>query len=207
MRTVRLGARSPVAGSVSHFLAMSVDGKTLFALVPAARGEPQSVVELAAATLEVERRHPLPAGIVLRGLELGPRSGRLYLLGNRGGLGAPVLVVLDPSDGAVLDRMTIRPARGRDWYVLDGAVSADEQYLAVSYHGEDTTGPTGSGSPSVPRHASIAPPATPRASSCTGKSRSAGTTSSRRPARGRWPSSRWTAARRAAGRRSCRATT
>jgi hypothetical protein len=53
---------------------------------------------------------------------------------------SPVLLVLDQNSGAIADPLTVRPAQGRDWYVTDAAVSSDERYLAVSYHGPDTSG-------------------------------------------------------------------
>lgn len=141
--SVQLGPRSPLAAAVGDYLARSGDASRLFVLVPATRQSVQSVIELAPSTLKVERRYRLPTGILFRSLQIGPRSGRLYVVGNRGTarkIGPPVMLVLDPDSGAVLGRLTVRPARGRQWYVLDAAVSSDEQYVAVSYHGSDTTG-------------------------------------------------------------------
>lgn len=141
--SVQLGTRAPVAAAVGDFIAASSDAKRLFVLVPAAERDGQSIIELSSATLKIRQRFSLPAGIVFRSLQTGPRSGRLYVVGNRGtnrNVDAPVLLVLDPNSGAVLDRLIVRPARGRDWYVGDAAISSDERYLAVSYHGTDTTG-------------------------------------------------------------------
>jgi hypothetical protein len=143
LRTVQLGPRAPVAGSAGDFLARGPDGSTLFVLLHAATNQGQSVAEVATSTLKVGARHRLPAGISFQSLVVGPRSGRLYLAGNRLGkraAGAPVLLVLEPGSGAVVERMTIRPTQGRDWLVLDAAVSSDERHAAVSYHGDDTTG-------------------------------------------------------------------
>jgi hypothetical protein len=141
--SVQLGPRSPVAAAVGDYLALSANANSLFALVPATGRDPQRVVEIDAVTLTLPKRHRLPTGIAFRSVELGPRSGRLYLVGNLGSdrrIGAPILVVLDPDSDTVLDRQRVRPARGRRWYVFDAAVSADERYLALSYHGPDATG-------------------------------------------------------------------
>jgi hypothetical protein len=143
LRSIRLGTRAPPAGAVSDFIAPSRDPKRLFVLVPAAGRDRQSIVELDSATLKIQQRFPLPAGMVFRSLQTGPRSGRLYVLGNRGtdrNVNAPILLVLDQNSGAIADPIIIRPAHGRDWYVTDAAISSDERYLAVSYHGPDTTG-------------------------------------------------------------------
>jgi hypothetical protein len=143
LASAQLGARSPVAAAVGDYLSLSADARRLFVLIPATRRDAQSVVELDPATLAVKQRYPLPAGSVFASLEIGLRSGRLYVAGNRGtdrNLGAPVVLVLEPSSGAVLQRLTVRLARGGQWSVFDAAVSSDEQHLAVSYHGTDTTG-------------------------------------------------------------------
>jgi hypothetical protein len=141
--SVQLGPRSPAAEAVGEYLAPSADASSLFVLVPATGRARQGVVEIATATLAVRKRYRLPTGIAFRSVELGPRSGRLYLVGNIDSgrkVGPPVLVVLDPGSQTALDRRVVRPARGRQWYVFDAAVSTDERYMAVSYHGPDATG-------------------------------------------------------------------
>jgi hypothetical protein len=82
---------------------------------------------------------------------VGPKTGRLYLFGNRpaeeaqgtrddrGGQDA-VVAVVDAVDGKVQKLETVRESGGRSWIVLRAEVSPQDRYLFSSYHGDDTTG-------------------------------------------------------------------
>jgi hypothetical protein len=100
---------------------------------------------------EVRNRYPLPEGISFRSLAVGPRTGRLYLFGDRPGkmvesrIGrlrerSAIVTVLDPDGEQMFESQTIRRADGHDWLVSWGALFPDESRLFVSYHGETTTG-------------------------------------------------------------------
>ncbi|MEW6637952.1 MAG: hypothetical protein AB1425_14195 [Actinomycetota bacterium] len=86
---------------------------------------------------------------MFRSLAVGPKTGRLYLFGNRPGgeIGGPagnngeeaaVVTVLDPDDGRALRSETVREDGGRAWSVYRGGVSADERRLFIGYHGGTT---------------------------------------------------------------------
>lgn len=134
-----------------RYLEQSKDGKTLFVLVP--RGSPDGASELMAVDVVMGRvrdRYALEGGVVFRSLAVGPKTGRLYLFGNRPGgeIGDPagnngeeaaVVTVLDPDDRRVLRSETVREAGGRAWSVYRGEVSPDERRLFIAYHG-DTEG-------------------------------------------------------------------
>jgi hypothetical protein len=103
--------------------------------------------------MRVRARAPLDDGIVFREIAVGPRTGRLYLVGTRAGhvvpalraQGSPreqsaVLRVVDPTGGRVLFGATLREAGRFDWIAISAAVSPDETRLYVSYHGCCTTG-------------------------------------------------------------------
>jgi hypothetical protein len=51
-----------------------------------------------------------------------------------------VVTVLDPTGTELLYKWTARLSAGRNWYVLRGAVAADERQIFISYHGPDTQG-------------------------------------------------------------------
>jgi len=148
-----LAAPSPAARSSGQFLALSRDGRRLFALAP---GTPERVVVLDVATFATLASYPLPPGDdIVRSLLVGPATGRLYLVGNRAAPGSPtpatsagmeqsaagvVVTVLDPDGGRVVATWTARAAAGHDWFVYQAALAADERQLFLSYHGTDTTG-------------------------------------------------------------------
>lgn len=144
-----------------HQLALSPDGRTLFVLAPGwsstpgTAGEPDRVAALDVATAWVTGTFVLPdVGGGYRSLAVGPKSGRLYLFGNRVAPGArpaprtppatagqgAIITRIDPATGAVEATWPARSGDGRDWLVYQGAVSPDERTLYVSYHGTDTTG-------------------------------------------------------------------
>ena len=130
---------------VGRYLAPSRDGRTLFALLPGTRDGPSRVAAVDVATTHARGYYRLPEGIVFRSLAVGPKTGRLYLFGNRpegaveGSGGDPpedaVVAVVGPSEGRLLESRTIREADDTAWRVYTGEVSPDERRLFVSYHG------------------------------------------------------------------------
>jgi hypothetical protein len=74
---------------------------------------------------------------------IGERTGRIFLFGNRSAQSGDdaVVQVLDPDNGLPLISRTVRQADGRNWFIYEGAVSADETQLFVSYHGPERAGP------------------------------------------------------------------
>jgi hypothetical protein len=84
----------------------------------------------------------LDRAITCRSLALSPRTGRIFLFGNRPEQGGQSLLVtvLDPASGRRLGGWVARPANGHTWLPHQGIVTADERRLLVSYHGPDTTG-------------------------------------------------------------------
>ena len=136
VRRTPVGPETPIAG-LGRFLALSADGRRLFALTPIAPDTPQEVTIFDSRSLRPLDRIPLERGIVFRNIALGPRSGRLYLFGNRPEReGAEdAVVALVETDGGTARTRTIREAEGHDWWVIDGAVTDDESRLFISYHG------------------------------------------------------------------------
>jgi hypothetical protein len=148
--------RAPRRGlmiGVGNYLGLSNSRRLLFALEPRPASSPpttpQAVTVVSLARLRVVARYTLPQGILFRSLTVGPRTGRLYLAGNRFAdgttqLGAQqeevVAAVVDPKTGGLIFANTIREAEGHNWMVLASAISPDERYLFVTYHGDDTTG-------------------------------------------------------------------
>jgi hypothetical protein len=131
-----------------HYLAVSPDDKLLYVLTSPLATTKSRIVVVDAATAAVRESLVVPEpDIVFRSLVVGPKTGLLYLFGNRGN--SVIITVFDPRKGTVRTSWIAREASGHNWYVYQGAVSPDERHLLVSYHGPDTTGidvftPTGS---------------------------------------------------------------
>ena len=122
-----------------HYLAFSPDTTRLFVLLPARTPDENRLVVVETTTMQVLRSNLLPpSDVVFRSLAVGPRTGKLYLFGNRDG--AAVISVLEPASGHVETTWVAREADGHTWAIYQGAVSADERSVFVSYHGPDTTG-------------------------------------------------------------------
>lgn len=153
----KVSLRPSYAGRVfpGQHLALSNDGRTLFVLaLNELLGGSSRLIAVDAATLKPEKGYSLPEGIAVRSLAVGPKTGKIYLLGNRQGkkfrcaddatcrTQDAVVSVLDPSTSRMLQSETVRRAEGRirDWLVFSGAVSPDERRLFVSYHGTSTSG-------------------------------------------------------------------
>jgi hypothetical protein len=131
-----VGPGTPLADP-GRFLVLSNDGQSLLVLTPDTPGAGQQVTILARAGLRPVESFPLDRRIVFRAIAVGPRTGRLYLFGNRaagGGAEDAVVAILDPNTGDTRTS-TIRKADGYDWWIFDAAVSADERRLYVAYHG------------------------------------------------------------------------
>lgn len=136
LAVTNLGLAAPIS-SAGHYLALANDHQQVYVL---ASHQPQSldqVVAVNALSTQVEGTYALPDG-VYRSIAVGIQTGHLFVFGNRGG--STIITVVDPASGATLVTWTARPQDGHTWTVYQGAVSADEQRVYVSYHGPDTTG-------------------------------------------------------------------
>lgn len=141
-REVRLARSARGAGEpdFAHVLALDARRRVLHVLLDVA-GAGGVVVTVDARTLVVRGTWALPAGIRHRSLAVGPASGAILVFGDRAEAGgrSPWLTRLSVA-GAVVGSWRLRPADGRDWRPYAAAVSADERFSVVSYHGERTTG-------------------------------------------------------------------
>jgi hypothetical protein len=130
----------------AHLMAMTGDRTQVAVLV---RGPVSQVVIVDATTGRELARHTLPAGLLYRGLYVGPISGHIYVFANRelgpdrgptqGPLSDAVVTVL-AADLSLMSTRTVRSSSGFDWFVYQGATDASESHLLISYHGPDTTG-------------------------------------------------------------------
>lgn len=116
-----------------HYLSLTSNGQTLYAIV---LGDPRRASHLAiidAATGTVRSRVVLPRGMVFHGVAVGPRTGQVYLFGNRGG--DAFIALLNPSTGRVVRSTTVRRSRqdGLQWRIYEGIVRSDEQTAFISY--------------------------------------------------------------------------
>jgi hypothetical protein len=137
LQDLELASSSPQVQAQLHAMVLSVDGATVYVLVEDAARAPRIAV-VDTATRRVVRTLEVGSGSAYRGLDLGRRSGSLYVFGNDGG--AAVVWIVDPTGRNSTRRLLARPAEGRSWFVYQGLVSADETALFISYHGPDTTG-------------------------------------------------------------------
>lgn len=129
-----------------RFLARSQNGLTLYALLPpTVKDRTQAVAVIGldkSGTMRLRRRIALPSGVVFHVLLIGRKTGRIYLVGNR-----PLTDNTGPQPedavAAAIDRGShvassvelLRASEGRDWQVFDASITASEEYLYVSYHG------------------------------------------------------------------------
>lgn len=127
---LRLAGPAAAAGQ-RRALALSRDGGSLFALVSEAEaGAVLAVVDIAG--LKVSASFDLDRKLSYRGIAVGPRTGRVYLFANQDG--DALVQVLDPRDGGITEWLA-RRSDGRNWFVYQGGVTADENALFLSYHG------------------------------------------------------------------------
>ncbi len=149
--SVRLSSAPRATRDVARLMALSNNGKRLVVLVSADTPGDNRVATVDVRTLQIQATVPVPGtGVTYRGLAVGSKTGRIYLFGNRavgpdagpthGPPSDAVVTVLDPTATTVIENWTARPSAGRNWYVLRGAVSADERQLFISYHGPDAAG-------------------------------------------------------------------
>jgi hypothetical protein len=112
------------------FLAMA--RRTLMAAVP---GRPSRLVAVRLPRGPARTVRSFPAGFALRALVRGPVSGQLYVIGNQAiGAGVRALRVftLSPDGAQVVRDETVKPSAA---LVFSASLSADEDQLAVAYHG------------------------------------------------------------------------
>jgi hypothetical protein len=126
--------------SEGHLLALSRNEQVLYALVPSLDDRDQKVASIIAKTMQVQARFLLPQGVLFRALVTGPRSGRLYVFGNRPAMsGGPstdlVATVIDPATSTIAPLYLLRRGDGRDWYVFDASIDSSERNIYVSFHG------------------------------------------------------------------------
>jgi hypothetical protein len=130
-------AAPPPQVSQMRALAISRNAQTLYALVSDATGRARvALVDM--ITLRFTNAIDIGGDYEFRGLAVGPRTGRIYLFANQ--RGDAVVRVLDPSGTQSTETWLARKSDGRNWYIYQGAVAADETALYLSYHGPDTTG-------------------------------------------------------------------
>jgi hypothetical protein len=123
----------------AHYLALSRDGRHLFALVPSDNPGSGRLAVIDTSTSAIEAIYtPDASDIVYRSLAVGITTGRLYLFGNRDK--SAVVTVLNGPDGSTVATWSARGSDDYNWLVYQGAVTSDEQQLFISYHGQDTTG-------------------------------------------------------------------
>lgn len=140
-----------------HYMDLSTDQQRLFVLVAGAVDVPSRLVVVDVATAEVRATDPLEHNTLFRSLMVGPKTGQLFLFGNRvestaiyppppdaPRLGTPAksvaVALLDPDSRAIQRQWLAKQSAGYDWLVYQGALSDDERQLFISYHGPDTSG-------------------------------------------------------------------
>jgi hypothetical protein len=138
--TLALPGDGPPDQSTGHLLGLDRTRHLVQVLVrsPSDGG---SVVTVDERTFTVHTTRRLTRGGNHRSLTVAPGTGNVYLVGDRAepdGRSA-WLTRLPPVTGDGRS-WQLRAADGRDWVPYVGTVAADESYLAVSYHGEHTTG-------------------------------------------------------------------
>ena len=130
-----------------HVIALTPDQRRLAALV---RGPQSEVVIAEVQSGAVVSRRVLPSGVTYQGLDVGPRSGRVYVFGiretgpSRGPTKGPpaeaLVSVLAPDLASLVAVATVRPSAGFNWSVYQAEVDPSEFHVLMSYHGPDTTG-------------------------------------------------------------------
>jgi len=118
-----------------HYLGLSPDSKTLYALALDVPGGSHHLVVLDARTLRVKARYALEADFTYRSIAVGPLSGHLYLAGSRVGkksLGT-IVTVLDSRSGRTIARWLPRHTGTADWWTYRVLLSPDERRLYIDY--------------------------------------------------------------------------
>lgn len=135
-------ARAPRSHSAGRYLAFN--GR-VFVL---ARGNVPVLAEIDIETARPQRRHALDRRLEYWALAAGTRSRRLYVFATRAGTRvgefgrerSAVVAVFAPDGTTTFKTRTLHGFDGREWVPYAGTVSPDERYLAVTYHGADTSG-------------------------------------------------------------------
>ncbi len=139
-RTVTLAPASPPGSAVGNYLAVTPSGMIL-ALSPSGSSKRQELVFLSKSLKPLYRRL-LRSNTTYRSLQVNHTAGTIYLAGNVGSdrkVGNPFVETRAATTGAQL-RQTILRTTHHNWLVLSTALSSDDRYIAVSYHGLDTAG-------------------------------------------------------------------
>ncbi len=132
-----LASSSPQLLTQVHAMALTADGATMYVLVQDATRTGR-VAAVDTASQRVLRTIEVGTGADYRSLDVGQRSGLLYVFGNQGG--AALVWIIDPTGRIPTRQVLARSSDGRTWFVYQGLVNADESALFISYHGPDTTG-------------------------------------------------------------------
>ncbi len=137
LRDLALASSSPQLLTTVHAMALTADGATMYVLAQDATRTGR-VAAVDVASQQILRTIEVGTGADYRSLDVGQRSGLLYVFGNQGG--AALVWIVDPTGRAPARQLLARPADGRTWFVYQGLVKADESALFISYHGPDTGG-------------------------------------------------------------------
>lgn len=129
-------ATSPlVERTYRHVMGLSPDGQTVYVLVQDV-GLRAAIYAVDASNYRVLRTLDLETGPAYRGIAVGARSGSLFAFGNEDGAAAVWLI--DPAGTHPVRKMPARSPEGGPWSVYQGALSADETLVFLSYHGPTT---------------------------------------------------------------------
>jgi hypothetical protein len=126
---------------IGRYLAFSNDLRSLYVLLPRVQGRRQALMLVDRRTLTARRRVDLPPEIEFRGIAVGRKTGRIYLIGSRPAEPTPAagttsVVASVPRAGSWnISPEAVRIGNGHNWWPWDLALSQDERYLYMSYHG------------------------------------------------------------------------
>ncbi len=149
--SARLGPNPEDVRGVAHVMAFDRQLNSLVVLVTVDGPGQNQIAFIDPGTLRVTAlRSVAVPEVPYRGLAVGPRSGRIYLFGDRsvgpdmgptrGPPSDAAITVMNPQASAIISNMTVKVSYGLDWRVYNGALSDQEDRIYLSYHGPDTTG-------------------------------------------------------------------
>lgn len=126
---------------VSSGRALAIDPSTgrLYAL--AYRGQRYALMSCTVPQLHCAQALQLPRGLVPRAIVVAPRGGTIYIGANRkdrGGEDSLLVVARLPAQSGIT--VQLRRSTRFAWTIFDLAVDRRGRRLAVSYHGQNTTG-------------------------------------------------------------------
>lgn len=138
--------------SSGHLIATNQDRGLLFVLITGDRESRESITVVDANEMRVLKTFPLPGDVNFRNIAVGARTGFIYVTGNRlrnsqvprrftwsAHTGNPVVRVLNPGDGNVVQKWEANLPDEYDWRVYQAEPSDDETHILLSYHGGATT--------------------------------------------------------------------